>query len=62
MCYGCNGKGTTTQSEETDYHNHIVEHWELTCHKCHGSGRLIETTEITYQPWITPKSGRPKNG
>ncbi len=52
LCDSCDGKGHTYHTELTNYHKGEYEDWLETCYKCSGSGRLVQTTMVTIEPYI----------
>lgn len=56
ICSVCNGIGTVERSECTSYHNGDYDYWDEECHRCKGSGRLVENTVIT----VKTKAYKPK--
>lgn len=52
LCGKCNGIGTYTTEEMTDYHKREYETVRHTCSKCKGDGRMIVTREyVKFDRW-----------
>ena len=49
LCLSCKGKGHIDTDVLVDYHKHDYETHRSECHNCKGSGRLWQTTTVTYE-------------
>lgn len=51
LCGHCKGQGKTSEDFLVDYHKREYETRYFKCKSCAGSGRVVETTEVTTRPY-----------
>jgi DnaJ-class molecular chaperone len=51
ICSKCEGAGEISWDELVDYHKNDYETHTMTCAACAGTGRVVKTTAVTFEPY-----------
>lgn len=53
ICGACDGNGYIEHNELEDYHRGEYRYWNEKCEQCQQSGRVMKSTVIKYEPFVT---------